>query len=240
MSAISYVHKLLNLTDPTKEFLVLQLLEGVGTLRPPKDNRAPITREDLSSMLIALPTTGLCCYQAALFKAMFLFAWSAFARLSEFTSTQRTAAHNIPRSAFSFHKHCDRTNVQITFHSYKHSTPGQPHVLIVEQASQEELCLVRALQRYIAVRPRCDTVPMFVLSDGGPVPARFFSSILARTALSAGLQSTRISSHSFRIGAACHAVSQGMSYLQISSLGRWRSPSALQTYLRSVPSWRPT
>lgn len=51
VSAISFLHKLLDLTDPTSSFIAKKLLKGCENLRFRKDSRLPITKNILSQIV---------------------------------------------------------------------------------------------------------------------------------------------------------------------------------------------
>lgn len=97
------------------------------------------------------------------------------------------------------------------------------------------LCPVTAILRYM-VRRGSGQGPFFILADGKYLTrARFVVAI--RTALAvAGIDASRYSGHSFRIGAATTAAQKGVSDSLIKTMGRWES-SAYLVYIRTP---RPT
>ena len=92
-----------------------------------------------------------------------------------------------------------------------------------------DLCPVRAMQQYLAVRGDAPG-PVFSLPGGSPLLRSKFDKTLHLTVKTCGLQG-RYLGHSFRIGAATEAAAKGMSDSKIRQLGRWRS-NAFLTYIR--------
>ena len=70
LSAISYVHKMQGLRDPTKTFLIQKLLTAVGRERSP-DSRLPITKPVLFQLVRSLQHTLSSAEQRILFTAVF-------------------------------------------------------------------------------------------------------------------------------------------------------------------------
>ena len=77
LSAISYVHKMKDLRDPTKTFLIQKLLTTVGRERS-HDSRLPITKPVLFQLVRSLQHTLSSAEQRTLFTAMFLIAFYGF------------------------------------------------------------------------------------------------------------------------------------------------------------------
>jgi hypothetical protein len=50
VSAISYIHKILGIFDPTSAFVVKKLLKGCNNLRKSHDTRLPITKQILEKI----------------------------------------------------------------------------------------------------------------------------------------------------------------------------------------------
>ena len=92
-----------------------------------------------------------------------------------------------------------------------------------------DLCPVRAMQRYLAVRGDARG-RLFSLPAGIPLLRSKFDKTLHLTVKTCGLQGKYLG-HSFRIGAATKAAAKGMSDSKIRQLGRWRS-NAFLTYIR--------
>lgn len=88
LSALGYVHKMLSLPDNTRTFLIDKLVTGTYRLSQTIDTRLPITIPILNKMLLAIPVILNSYYEQCMFKAMFLFAFSTFARIGELVSVR--------------------------------------------------------------------------------------------------------------------------------------------------------
>ena len=88
------MHKLLNFADPTKNYVVSKLVMGSYRTRPCLDIRLPITLLLLDKLIDALYHTAPNFYAITLFKAMYLFAFNAFARIGEITAN-KNASNNV-------------------------------------------------------------------------------------------------------------------------------------------------
>ena len=83
LSAVSYVHKIRGLNDPTQAFLVRKLTTGAYRLRLSYDLRLPITIPILNRLILSLQYTTTSRYDYVLFRAMYLFVFETFARIGE-------------------------------------------------------------------------------------------------------------------------------------------------------------
>ena len=86
VSAFSYVHKLSNLPDPSKNFLVQKLLTAHNGLHSAPNVRLPIIRSVLHCLVLALNHTNSSAFQRLLYKTMFLVAFYGYFRLGELTA----------------------------------------------------------------------------------------------------------------------------------------------------------
>ncbi|CAH3188004.1 unnamed protein product, partial [Porites evermanni] len=87
VSAISYVHQLAAVDDPTKAAIINQLLKGYRKLAPTTDIRLPITLPILNKLLGSFQHTVSSAYQIHLLSAMCAIAFFAFLRIGEITTT---------------------------------------------------------------------------------------------------------------------------------------------------------
>ena len=93
------------------------------------------------------------------------------------------------------------------------------------------LCPVAVVLSYLAARPSTPG-PLFFHQDGR---ALSHPGLVRAVRTSAGVDTSRYSGHSFRIGAATTAAQAGLQDSLIQTLGRWRS-SAFLSYVRTPPS----
>ena len=92
-----------------------------------------------------------------------------------------------------------------------------------------ELCPMSALLTYISVRG-LEPGPLFRFEDSSPLTRDALVREVRHALMTAGLDPTPYSGHSFRIGAATTAAAAGMEDSVIKILGRWQS-SACQRYV---------
>lgn len=83
ISAISFVHKILDFADPTTSFIVNKLIKGCQKLGKSKDTQRPITLEILQKLVLAMENCIPALSHRVLLKAVFLLAFNAFLRLGE-------------------------------------------------------------------------------------------------------------------------------------------------------------
>ena len=232
LSAIGYVHKILAYNDPTQSFLVQKLVEGSYRLSPSIDARLPITVHILDKLIGCIPLIITSTYEQKLFTAVFLFAFSAFARVGELVWTNNAVSdHILCLSDLSFS--CVNGKIQkvlVCFRKYKHSN-GQQSKIVSVSHGKTSVSAITALVQFIDKR-KTNAGPLFCYSNGTCLTRTHFDNILRRCLKMIGLDSSKYKGHSFRIGAATAAAENGLSDAQIRSLGRWNS-NAFQKYIRS-------
>ena len=235
LSAVSYVHKLKGLHDPTKSFLVEKLLTALSRQQP-LDIRLPITRPILHGLLRSLSFSNSSAFQRSLFSAMFLVAFYGLFRIGELaTKSTRFASSVIQYSDLSFSFGNDPAGppqgAKITIHEYKHNASRRPFDILLARDFSSPFCPVAALFQFCEVRGDRPG-PLFCHADQTSISVHQFNATLQQCLSYCGLDTRRYKGHSFRIGGACHAAEKGYSDAQIRALGRWKS-DAFKTYLRS-------
>ena len=236
LSAIAYAHKTLSVPDPTDHFLVRKLQSGAAKLAAKPDTRLPITPRILTELFFTIDRLNFSIYQRVLLKSCFTLAFFGLLRLGEISTTAGAKpTYVIQLSDIDLHQ----DHVLLTMHTYKHSQPNNPVSLRI--ASQHPpICPVASLRSFIALRGSLPG-PLFCFPDLRPLSKSFLTSNLASILALAGFDPQRYKCHSFRIGAATYAATQGLSSTQIQNMGRWRSP-AFQRYIRidTLPTVSPT
>lgn len=230
-SALSFVHNLSLDPDPTKSFLIKKALAGISKLKPAQDLRLPITPHVLRRLIRAAKLTAKSSFHAKLFQAMFSLAFHAFLRVGEMTACSKHDKAVLQARDISFrrNKKGNLQDILLTIRRFKHQG-SRPAVTLVITAQHNHYCPVRLLHRYFQLRgPKSG--PLFVFKDRTPVSRTFFASYLRQCVTYVGLDGARYKGHSFRIGAATAAYSQGMSDARIKQMGRWQS-SAFKKYIR--------
>ena len=94
----------------------------------------------------------------------------------------------------------------------------------------DEICPVAAMLAYLVVRGQ-DDGPLFRLRDGRPLSREHLVRVLRSSLSSAGMDCSRYSGHSFRIGAVTTAIAKGVPEATVQMLGRWASDS-FKRYVR--------
>ena len=164
LSAISNVHKLLGLNDPTDSFLVTKTIQGIATTEPKlTKQRLAITNIELKQITQAIPYSTSCAYTQIMLKALFHFTYHACLRVGEVVySTQRehtlTMNHIAPT---------DDNCYKITFSSYKHSNSATP-ILVVQKQNDVQICPVTSLRQYLLLRGQVPG-PLFIDISGNPL-----------------------------------------------------------------------
>ena len=227
LSAINFIHRLANYPPPSDSFLVRKIMIGMSKQTYKPDIRLPITPNILLLMTRSLEV----CFKndyflVSLLKAMFTLAFHAFLRIGEICTSvvpNTIKVTDVSRCGSSY---------KIRMVNYKHAPINHSTILEV-QKNDSEICPVQHLSSYLKIRPNVSG-PLFLFRDGKPISKRFFSNCLQRCLESTGLNTKRYKSHSFRIGAATHAASLGISDDRIMRMGRWHS-KAFMKYIR-LPS----
>ena len=219
-SAISFVHKLMQVQDPSETFLIKKLLQGCKKLRTQKDQRLPITSVILNQIITASDFTISNKFSAIRFKAMCSLAFHALLRVGEMTDSPNNLTYNAVQMGTD--------NLILQFATYKHSGSTSTHIINSKPGSAS--CPLHLRSQYLRSRGHRQG-PLFVTANGDAVQSRTFSEEL-RTALNfIGLPTTRYTPHSFRIGGTSEMALQGASELQIKQAGRWASNAHL-SYIR--------
>lgn len=162
---------------------------------------------------------------------MFLLAFYAFLRVSEFTSVGSSGQHALALRQVTCTAVKDVPALFIRFDSFKHSK-GRPFTLQINQTENGSYCPVRAMMQYLRLRPHGQG-NLFVTQDNSPVSATNFNSVVKQCALLVTGSSEGYSSHCFRIGAVSHCFhDKGMSKDVISRMARWASTTAIDSYIR--------
>jgi site-specific recombinase XerD len=197
----NFVHKIQGFANPGDSFVIKRVINKLTSNKPP-DARRPITRQLLLSIINGLPFTAKSAYEIALFRCMFITAFTAMLRISEVCSGNRTN-----HTLLYEHTLLTPEMVSVTLSTFKHSSGP---VTLVLKSDNSELCPVRAMRAYLQQRgykPGC----LFVFSDDLPVSRSKFVAFLKRCLNYCGEDTKSITSHSFRIGEATNAAQNGYS-----------------------------
>ena len=197
--------------------------------------RLPITLEILQSingLLSAEPHS----YDNILIWAACCLAFFGFLRVSEFTipnDTNYDSECHLSPSDISVDNRDYPQLLKVTIKQSK-TDPFRKGVDLYLGATNGELCPVKALLPYLAIRPERANSPLFIFKDGRPLTRQRFSNILNTSLSRLGYDSTLYNTHSFRIGAATTARQANIPDPSIQMLGRWKS-NAYLAYIRTPP-----
>lgn len=235
VAGISFWQKLQFREDPTATPNIRQLMKGVRRDKQRTDDRHPITGQILRVMIKSLPAITSSTYEAAMFEAAFSIAFFGFLRLNEFTSPNKRTK---PEDTLSDRDiKIEGQTVIISLRHSKTNQCGRPQIIKLAKSDNNSACPVQAITRYMAIRPT-RAKPFFCHFDNTPLTRYEFQAILKKATNFIGLTDQRITSHSFRIGAATTAAAKGWSAEAIQAGGRWRSNAYLR-YIRpqsSIPT----
>ena len=98
ISAISYVHKLAGVADPTEAPLIIQILKGYRKLTPVNGVRLPITLPVLRNLIRAFEHSLSSHYQSGFVSAMCALAFFSFLRIGELTASRGNTTNIINAS----------------------------------------------------------------------------------------------------------------------------------------------
>lgn len=218
LAGISFCQKIQGITPVNNNFLVRQALKGYRKNFPRVDNRRPITFDILSKLIEILPAVCSSSFESTLFRAAFTLAFFAALRISEFTAASKNVNSNLKRSDIYF------SNNSLKIHIFKSKTDqlGKGTWIDLHPIPSSNICPLKMVSDYLSIRPYHFT-NFFIHSDFSPLTKYQFNSILKKCLLALGLHQYKLTSHSFRIGAATEAARLGLSAALIKKIGRWES-----------------
>ena len=231
MSGISFHHKVSDLHDPTKSFVVKKLLEGCKRIRHSNDIRAPITTTILGKIFSILPQICLSSYEAKLFRAAYSLAYFGLMRVSELAYTNALQADR-PLFYSDITITGRATAMLISIRISKTNQRGPATTIKIPGLCNNELCPVKAMQDFLKFRPSGSQHKYLLChSNGSPLTRSQFSGVLVKSVRALGLPTHIYTPHSFRIGRASVLAAEGVSHEDIKTLGRWKS-SVYERYIR--------
>ena len=236
VAAVSSLHRLAGLRDPTRRNTRLQLaMRGLRRLRtaPASAPRRPVTAAVLTDLLTAIRhSRTLHRRDGLMLSAAFTLAFFGFLRISEFTAPSlrqfdprihpTMADIHWAKNHFTFHIRHSKTDQH-----YRGQTVHLPRL-------GGRLCPFTSMDRYVAGRGSVlapSRTPLFTFTDGRPLTRSSCLKHLRRLLQKAHHPPAAFNTHSFRIGAATSAAHSGVPSTTIKRLGRWWS-GAYRRYVR--------
>ena len=132
-SAISFIHKINELPDPTKSFYVQRLLKGTKKLSTARTSLKPIRHDLLCKMIDKIDMVLENPYTNKMMKALLLLSYYACLRAGEVLKTN-TADHIITIDNVHIGMGQAKLHLKINLPTYKHS--NGPAVLIISSCTQ--------------------------------------------------------------------------------------------------------
>lgn len=224
LSAISYVHKLQGVSDPTNSWLVEKVVQGAKKVKPQCDVRLPITKQILEKLVNAAEICVQGFYRRSMFVSMVLLAFSAFLRVGEMAMSNGNTNNVLKLRDLEFVSAKSGTATKITFTNFKHSAGRTARVEFDDPVTSS------AVKKYLANRGNKPGY-LFMWPSGKPITRLEFDDMFKACLKFCHLDSSAYKSHSLRIGAASHAAAVGFTAIQIREMGRWHS-DAFMKYIR--------
>lgn len=225
LAGISFFQKMYGVVPANNHFLVKQAIKGHKRRKLSRDVRSPITFEVLNRLVSSLPLICNSSYESRLFRTVFIAAFFAALRINEVV-----APNNKSKSPLKFSDVIvSEDSLRIFIRRSKTDQMGKGSWLSLYPLNSH-ICPIFNFREYLSLRPNLSD-DFFVHLDGAPVTRFQFNYILKRAVSVVGLDSFKLTSHSFRIGAATEAARLGLSDSIIKRLGRWES-NRFQLYIR--------
>ena len=232
--ALSYLHKIRLLPDPTKSILVIKSIQGLKRTNGKKpDTRRPITIHILQKVVHALPQISSSHYEMNLFKSAFCLAYFGLLRVGEITVANQLSIKNHHAIRLQdVNINTKQNQIQILIPHSKTDQIGHQTTLVIKSEPKfTSICPVQTLCTFRTQKP--STIPscqFFVHSDTTPLTRYQFNAILQKALVLAGVKG-HFATHSFRIGRATDMALRGVPDSDIKKSGRWKS-DAFISYIR--------
>ena len=208
---------------PFESLTLLRIVNGAARLyAKPKTARLTITMDILRRITAAPAKSKL----ELNLRACYLVAFAGFMRMGELTYTERETLDGkeffrtkITRSCVRFSANYDHATILL-----KRSKTDVDHegVTILLAATFNSTCPVQALRDLFSGDPRRSDDPLFNWNGSAFTKSRL-QAALNKALLTHGIDPASYRLHSFRKGAAQHAVDSGMREDQVMALGGWSS-----------------
>jgi len=197
--------------------------------------RLPVDIGLLSQIVSYLNKGCFGFHDDALMKSCFTLAFFGFLRCAEFTVKEN----------FSEHDNLCLTDLEITQEKIvvnlktSKTDPFRKGVAIHIHATHNDVCPLTAIKAYLALRESHggarQSSALYVTNDGNPLTRTKFISNLKFVLQCLGLDESKFSGHSLRIGAATTCSKLRLEDHLIKTLGRWSS-DCYTRYIRTAQS----
>ena len=148
LSAISWLHRINNLDDPTTDLFMKKVLLGVNKYRKPKPELSPLGRDILHVICELSYKIIPSQYEQVLIRAILLLMYHACLRVGEAVKSASTE-HSLKRMNVEISNE-PKPVATILLHSFKHAK--SPKRFTLRPSDNPLCCPVRALIQYLSVR----------------------------------------------------------------------------------------
>lgn len=216
LAGLSYLTKVQGFQDPTDQFLVSKLLQGLKRTNHTHDSRLPITKHLLQRIITILPSVCKENYESSLFSSAFSIAFYGLLRVSELTVTPKQNHWVLLRE----HLHVDHINkhLHLLVKFSKTDQTGKGTTLHI-QSPGDLTCPYALVTKYLSFQS-ITKGPLFCHFGGSPVTRYQITAVLTKAISALNIDSTAYKSHSFRIGASTELVLKGYPSDIIQTSGR--------------------
>ena len=196
--------------------------------------RLPITASILTQLLEVWSTqlSSGDGYAAPLLWATSCLAFFGFFRLAELLPDSPSSPAPLLLSDIAVDSRSSPSMICLHIRRAKNDPFGKGAKVYLGKTNMA-LCPVTATLNYIVVRPDAPG-PLLLWKTSLPLLRNTFIQAVKAALLSAGINHSLYSGHSFRIGAATSAASAGVPAHLIQTMGRWSSDAYL-SYIRTPP-----
>ncbi|XP_075707761.1 uncharacterized protein LOC142742159 isoform X2 [Rhinoderma darwinii] len=226
LAGISFFLKLNSCPAISSLFPVKQLLKGYHRSAPVVERRRPISLDLLLKLFNVLHLVCFSNFEVCLFRTAFVLMFFAALRISELVAESKVSVPGLSFQDVS----CKIDHVLLLLKKSKTDQLGKGRLVRINQFSGSVLCPVSNVKHWLSIRPSLGVA--FLIHQNGDQLSRFqFNSVLKKCLKSLKLEHLKISSHSFRIGAATEAAQLGIDEGIIKRIGRWES-NRFKLYVR--------
>ena len=210
LCAVRFYHIRNNLPDPSNVSMpkLAYVLKGVHKRTPEyqRPTRHPVTADVLRRIHYLWSKTPI-TFNTTMLWAAFCLGFFGFLRPGEFTFAPNFPHSGLTVSDVAINSRDNPRVLIVLIRTSKTDQFGKGTHLYLGR-TESSLCPVLSMLAYLALRPPTPG-PLFIFRHGTPLSRGQLSAHLRAALCNVGLQSSRFSSHSFRIGAASTAASAG-------------------------------
>jgi hypothetical protein len=201
-----------------------RMLDGATSLNPSlkeATQKLPISRSILTKI-----ATGSSSIPGVNTDAAFCLAFAGCLRMGEITYTDKQrsepsfAATRATRSDIQFSPSGDHLTLRLKRSKTDKDKQG---IQILVAATFDAVCPVAALQKLFLLDPQSPSAPLFTAYGGAAFSASYARRMLKSRLNLQNISAAHYTGHSFRRGAAQHALDHGFSDEEVQRLGRWTS-----------------